>query len=205
MQPQVENFIRSCALCSQSKPSNRKHGLYQPLSLPSQPWESISIDFLNGLATTQKKNDAIWVVVCHFNKMTPFIPCTKTSTTTQTSELYFQHVWPHFGLPRTMISDNDSLFLSTFWKTIWVLLGCHIKFSTLFHPHTDGQTKVVNRFFVHALRTHFGRNKQWDNYLHILQHRNNKETHSSTCFSPFEVFLGFQPASPTELPLTWAP
>ena len=35
MQPQVEKFIKSCALCSQSKLSNRNHGLYQPLPLPS--------------------------------------------------------------------------------------------------------------------------------------------------------------------------
>ena len=58
---------------------------------------------------------------------------------------------------------------------------------------------------MHALRTHFGHTKQLDNYLHILQHSYNKETRSSTGFSPFEVYLGFQPASPTELPLTWAP
>ena len=58
---------------------------------------------------------------------------------------------------------------------------------------------------MHALRTHFGHTKQLDNYLHIFQHSYNKETRSSTGFSPFEVYLGFQPASPTELPLTWAP
>ena len=58
---------------------------------------------------------------------------------------------------------------------------------------------------MHALRTHFGRSKQWDNYLHILQHSYNKETHSSIGFSPFEVCLGFQPAYPTDIPLTWAP
>jgi len=40
---------------------------------------------------------------------------------------------------------------------------------------------------------------------HILQHSYNKATHSSTGFSPFEVCLGFQPTSPTELPLTLAP
>jgi hypothetical protein len=47
--------------------------------------------------------------------------------------------------------------------------------------------------------------KKWDNYLHILEHSYNKATHSSTGFSPFEVFLGFQLASPTDLPLDWAP
>jgi hypothetical protein len=205
MQPQVEKFIIACALCSQSKPSNWKHGLFQPLLLPSRLWESISMDLLSGLPTTQKKHDAIWVVVCRFSKMALFIPCTKTIIIVQTTKLYFHHVWPHFGLPRSIISDKDSCFLSTFWKTIWALLGCHLKFSTTFHPQTDGQTKVVNRVLVHALRTHFGRNKQLDNYLHILQHSYNKATHSSTVFSPFEVCLGFQLASPTELPLTWDP
>ena len=56
---QVEKFIRTCSLCSQSKPSNRKHGLYQPLPIPSRPWESISMDFLSGLPTTFRKHDAI--------------------------------------------------------------------------------------------------------------------------------------------------
>ena len=133
-----------------------------------------------------------------------FTPCTKTTTTSQTTELYFQHVWQHFGLPNTIISDRDSPFLSTFWKTIWALLGCKLKFSIAFHPQTDGQTEVVNRVLVHALRTHFGRSKQWDNYLHILHYSYNKATHSSTGLSPFEVCLRFQPASPVELPLTLA-
>ena len=64
---------------------------------------------------------------------------------------------------------------------------------------------MVNRVLVHSLRTHFGCSKQWDNYFHILQHSYNKATHSSTRFSPFEVCLGFQPASPVKLPLTLAP
>lgn len=140
MQPQVEKFIRACALCSQSKPANQKHGLYQPLPLPSRPWESISMDFLSGLPTTQRKHDAIWVVVCRLSKMAFFIACKKTTTAAQTAELYFHHVWPHFGLPTSIISDMDSRFLSTFWKTMLALLGCQLKFSTAFHPQTDGQT-----------------------------------------------------------------
>jgi len=64
---------------------------------------------------------------------------------------------------------------------------------------------VVNSVLVHALCIHFGRSKQWDNYLHILQHSYNKATHSSMGFSPFEVCLGFQPTSRVELPLTMAP
>jgi hypothetical protein len=205
MSKQVDSFIRACALCSQSKPSNQKHGLYQPLSIPSRPWESISMDFLSGLPTTLGKHDAIWVVVCRFSKMALFLPCHKTTSAAQTAEIFFRHVWPHFGLPRNIISDRDSHFLSTFWHTLWSLLGFQLKFSTTFHPQTDGQTEVVNRTLVHALRSSFIKNKQWDVYLHILQHSYNRATHSSMGFSPFEVCLGFQPLAPTEFPINLTP
>jgi hypothetical protein len=163
------------------------------------------MDFLSEMPTTQRKHDAIWVVVCRFSKMACFIACNKTTTAAQTTELYFHHVWPHFGLPITIIWARDSRFLSSFWKTLWALLGCHLNFSTAFHPQMDGQTEVVNRVLVHALRMHFSRRKQWDTYLHILQHSYNRATHSTFGFSPFEAYLGFQPASLAELPLTLDP
>jgi len=123
MHPQVEKFMRVYALCSQSKPSNRKHRLYQPLPLTSRPWESIWMDFLSGLPTTQNKHDVIWVVVCRFSKMALFVPCTKTTTTAQTTKLYFHHVWPHFGVPSSIISDRDYRYLSMLvdhMGAIWV-------------------------------------------------------------------------------------
>ena len=82
------------------------------------------------------------------------------TTTTQTEEWYLQHVCPYLGIPCNIFSDKEFHFLSIF-KKIWVLLGL----STTFHP----QTKVVNRVWVHAPHNHFGRNKQLDNYLQILQ------------------------------------
>ena len=41
LQQQVEKFIWDCTLCSQSKPSIWKHILYQPLPVPSKPWDTI--------------------------------------------------------------------------------------------------------------------------------------------------------------------
>jgi hypothetical protein len=77
-------------------------------------------------------------------------------------------------------------------------------FSPPFHPQTDGQTEVVNHTLVHSLHNYFAKNKQWDSYLHVIQHSYNRATHSSTGFSPFEVCLGFHPSVPSELPLTLA-
>ena len=45
----MSHFIKGCSFCAISKPSNRKLGLYTPLTIPSCPWESVSMDFVGGL------------------------------------------------------------------------------------------------------------------------------------------------------------
>ena len=46
------------------------------------------MDFLIGLPMTLRKHDAIWVVVCRFSKMALFLPCAKTTTAAQTTDLF---------------------------------------------------------------------------------------------------------------------
>jgi hypothetical protein len=129
--------------------------------------------------------------------MALFIPCHKTTTTAKTANLFFHHVWPHYDLPSSIISDRDSHFLNTFWCTLWSSLGCQLHFSIAFHPQSDSQTKVVNLTLVHSLCSYFAKNKQWDSYLHIIQQNYNRAIHSSTGFLPFEVCLGFHPSAPS--------
>ena len=91
------------------------------------------------------------VVVDRFSKMAILIPCQKTMATQQTAQLFFEHVWKHYGLPTTIISDTDAIFVSTLWKNLWKQLYMRFSLSTSFHLHTDRQTKVVNRLVVQFL------------------------------------------------------
>ena len=86
----VSRFIRGCSLCSKSKPSNTKLGLYTPLLVPSRRWESISMDFVGGLPLSRKGHDYLYVVVDRFNKMCILTPCKKKITIEQTTHLLFQ-------------------------------------------------------------------------------------------------------------------
>ncbi|CAL2257592.1 unnamed protein product [Prunus armeniaca] len=87
----VSRYIRGCVLCNTSKPFNRKLGLYLPLLVPSQAWESISINFLGGLPKTKSGNDYLFVVVDRFSKMVILIPCKKTVIGEGVAKLFFQH------------------------------------------------------------------------------------------------------------------
>lgn len=43
--------------------SNGNLGLYQPLPVPSRPWESISMEFMGGLSITKWGYDYLFIIV----------------------------------------------------------------------------------------------------------------------------------------------
>ncbi|GJV08316.1 putative reverse transcriptase domain-containing protein [Tanacetum coccineum] len=56
----------------------RASGLLQPLEIPIWKWDEISMDFVTGLPTTQKRHDAIWVVVDRLTKFVISYPFGRT-------------------------------------------------------------------------------------------------------------------------------
>jgi hypothetical protein len=51
MRRDIERYVSWCTTCNKAKSRLNPHTLYMPLSVPSVPWEDISMDFVLGLAT----------------------------------------------------------------------------------------------------------------------------------------------------------
>lgn len=59
----VTRYVKGCALCSVSKPTNTKLALYTLVPLPSHPWESVSMDFVADFPLSRKGHDYLYVIV----------------------------------------------------------------------------------------------------------------------------------------------
>ncbi|GLT53614.1 hypothetical protein SLA2020_268740 [Shorea laevis] len=61
------------------------------------------------------------------------------------ARLYVQNIVRLHGVPSAIVSDRDSRFTSRFWQSLQKEMGTELKFSTAFHPQTDGQSERTNQ------------------------------------------------------------
>nr|GFC79575.1 retrotransposon protein, putative, Ty3-gypsy subclass [Tanacetum cinerariifolium] len=66
----------------------RACGLLQPLDIPVWKWDEISMDFVIGLPRTQRRHDAIWVVVDRLTKSAHFLPIRKDYSVSKLAETF---------------------------------------------------------------------------------------------------------------------
>ena len=84
MKLEAESYVIRCPHCQVIKAERQKKaGLLQPLDIPAEKWQSISMDFIVGLPRSVEENNAIWVVVDRLTKMARFIPTKSTITANQ--------------------------------------------------------------------------------------------------------------------------
>jgi hypothetical protein len=76
------------------------------------------MDYMYGLSSTNQGNDYVFVVVDQFSKMAILTAYKKNITEVDTTKIFFEQVWVHFGMPHTIISDRNNRFLNTFWLSL---------------------------------------------------------------------------------------
>lgn len=192
----VRNYVRGCATCQTTKIQTRRPPIpMMPIAAEHKlPFQTVTMDFIVDLPLSDGY-DSIAVFTDHdSSKAAVMVPCHKTITAEQTAELYLHHVFRHFGLPQIGISDRGSQFNSNFMRELCRLLGVKQRFSTAYHPQTDGSTERVNQELEQYLRAYCNyRQNNWARYLLFAEFAHNSAQHSATNQAPFYLLMGYHP------------
>ena len=148
----IRQFVRECMTCHAAKNELVAYpGLLQPLSIPIEVWQDISVDFITGLPKSCGK-DVLFVVVDRFSKSAHFMTLSHPFTAIQVAQIYLENDFKLHGWPRSIINDRDPVFVSTFWKSLFEIQGTQFCMSSAYHSQSDEQTEVVNRCLEMSLR-----------------------------------------------------
>jgi hypothetical protein len=95
------------------------------------------------------------------------------------------------GVLKKIVSDRGTQFTSHFWQQLHEALGTHLKFSSAYHPQTDGQTERTNQILEDMLRASTLQDKiGWDKRLPYAEFSYNNSYQASLKMSPFEALYG---------------
>jgi len=201
MAKEVRLYIHTCESCQRNKPGNQlPAGLLQPLPIPDQPWQTVTMDFIGPLPTTPRGFDSVTVFVDKLSKQVHFVASKTSDTASQVARIFFDNIFRLHGLPTTIVSDRDAKFTSRFWTELSRLLDVHLAMSTAFHPQTDGQTERANRTLITMLRSFVDqRQSNWDLLLSAAEFAVNNAVNASSGVSPFFFNTGMHPNVPMSL------
>jgi hypothetical protein len=116
------------------------------------------------------------------------------------AELFFREIFRLHSLPKTIVNDKDSRFMSTFWQDLFRLVGTALIPSTGYHPQTDGQTEIVSKWVEGYLRNYVAeQHKAWVRWLHLGEYCYNTTQHVSIGMTPFMALYNYDPLSFVEI------
>jgi transposase InsO family protein len=194
----VQRFVVECVVFQQNKVETIKTpGLLQPLSIPSQRWEEVSVDFITGLPKSEGKS-VIIVIVDILTKYANFCAVSHPFKSITFATAFMETVQKLHGSPKIIVSDRDPIFTGNFWTKLFSCLGTQLAHSSSYHPQSDGQTEIVNKCLERYL--HFfvsNKQTQWLKWLPLAEWWYNTSFHTATKMTPFMAHYGYHPPSIT--------
>jgi hypothetical protein len=118
MKQDVIDMVKACLVCQQVKSTTHSpYGLLNPLPIPEGIWEDISLDFVVGLPSFQTYT-VILVIVDRLSKAVHLGLLPTHFNASKVAELFAKMICTQHGMPKSIVSDRDPVFLSQFWHEV---------------------------------------------------------------------------------------
>ena len=191
----IKTYCKACVKCAESRKTSPRTYLH-PLEIADAPFSLIAIDFLGKIRPMSRQgNSYIMVVTDYFTKWVEAIPLSDQTAST-TSKALVKHIVSKHGLPKAILTDRGSNFMSKLFSNICHYLGIDRKLTTAYYPQTDGQTEKFNRTLRGMIRNYVKDNHEnWEDVLELVCFAYTASVHASSYETPYFLMYGRDPPS----------
>ena len=196
----VSEVVRHCRVCQTAK---HRKGV-QPDTLDHYPipdniFDSIAVDFLdltgNRVTEGEVEYNYVLVVVCRLSGYNIAIPCHNNLTSKELARIFVHHIFPHWGLPSVIFSDNDHLLNAQFRKEVFMLSGVEQHNSPIDKPKANGRAENAVQLVVSSLQKLLEQKgtKNWVQLLPLAVWALNDTPGPVSGYSPYRIVFGRYP------------
>ncbi len=176
-QATIRRYIRNCHACQRSKVSrNSINELHHSLSISQKRWKDIAMNFITELSLSEDYN-VICTIICCLIKERHYVFCHWEDDDISVEETVWIMLWNVYRLHdllSSIVSNRDSQFISTMWKSLCKRLRITASLFTVYHSKIDDQTKRVNQDVERELRIYCNyMQNDWVKWISMMKFSDN--------------------------------
>ena len=190
----IKEYVRTCEECQKRLKSKRKEPLH-PIQV-GRAFERIGIDLVGPLPITQQQNRYIIVATDYLTRW-PEARAVPDAGALTLAKFIFEEIICRHGTPKIILSDQGRNFIS---ETVRILCEKFLiihKFSSAYHPQTNGMVERLNRTLCESLAKVKGTD-EWDLHILAILLAYRTKRHATTGYTPFQLVYGRQAILPIE-------
>ncbi|GFS92474.1 retrovirus-related Pol polyprotein from transposon 17.6 [Trichonephila clavipes] len=202
----VVRYVMHCRECQRRKSvPQRPPGRLVPIPPAIAPFHRIGIDLLGRFPKSAHGNK--WIIVCtDYSTRYAITKALPTAEVDEIAKFLLEEIVLRHGAPRVIITDRGAVFRSRLVSSLVDLCNIDHRFTTAYHPQTNGLTEHFNKTLADMLSMYVDvEQKNWDEILPFVTFAYNTAKQETTGFTPFYLLHGREAETTLDTMLPFCP
>ena len=190
---EVADHVLRCHECSFAKRPNRRQGRSFTPDVGTYPFDCLVCDVLDmssHIGATARGNTKLVVFADSLSRWVEAIPVKGEPTSEEVLDLFTHHIFPRYGLPRTVRCDGGSNLGSMLVKAVYECSQIELAEATAHHHESAGLVERFNDTLCGMVRASTDKATAWDELLPFCLFAYRSTPHRVTNESPAYLLYG---------------
>jgi Integrase core domain len=200
----IKKNVLSCHECQVCDKSETNPQSLWPIQVTCL-FQKFGLDYIAPMTESTSGNKYLLVITEYYARY-PVAFAVQSVDARTTATILYNHVFCTFGPPSEILTDRGSHFANDIVRSLCETVEVNHKFSTPYHPQTNGLTERFNGTLVNIQRklaVNFP--NEWDQHVGTTLYAYRIRIYSALNYSRYELLFGTAPKGTDQIQSKWFP